>query len=84
MFVKHIKDDWEIKDNVTHDDLMSTYVNKYNNMVKQGHWKEQESKEATIISLTTKISNFENQMKSGGNSTVTGAGTSVTHKQTEP
>ena len=41
IFVKHIKDDWEVGSHVTHSKMLITSVKNYNNMVKQGRWKQQ-------------------------------------------
>ena len=44
---------------MTHNDLISQSVTKYDNLVNQDRWKIQEPNDGTIVALTTQIKNLE-------------------------
>ena len=58
-FIEHSKDDQEAGVDLTHDDLISQSMAKYNNMFNKDRWKVQEPNDATIVALTTHITNLE-------------------------
>ena len=62
------KDDWKVSADLTHDDLISQYMTKYNNMVKQDRWKVQEPNDVKIVALTTQITNLEKCINDNRNS----------------
>ena len=51
-FIERSKDNWEVVVYQTYDNLVNQSVTMYNNMIKKGHWKQFEAKEATIVALT--------------------------------
>jgi len=64
-FVERSKDNWEVGTEKTHDELVSQAVTKYNSRVKQGYWKQVEPKDATIVAITTQITNLEKKISPG-------------------
>ena len=60
-FAERSKEDWGVGVDLTHDDLVSQSVTKYNNMVKQDRWKVQELNNSKIMALITQITNLEKQ-----------------------
>ena len=56
---------------VTHNKLVSTAITKYNNMIKQFFLKQVEPKDATIVALTTQITNLEKNINAGVSSSAT-------------
>ena len=64
-FIEQSKDDWEVGAEKTHYDLDGQSVTKYNNMVKKGFWEQTAPIDATILSLTTHITNLEKKISEG-------------------
>jgi hypothetical protein len=64
-FVQRKKDDWDIGNDMTSDEIVTSAVQKYNNMVMQKTWKQTESKNAKIVALTTQVQNLEKKLNSG-------------------
>ena len=58
-FVQRRKDDWETGADESPESLVEACVAKYNNMLLQRTWKQEESKDSKIIALTTKVETLE-------------------------
>ena len=75
-FVQRKKDAWETGNDEPHEQLIEDCITKYNNMVKQGIWKQEEAKDSKIVALVTKVNELESRLASKNTSSSTSSSSS--------
>ena len=66
-FIERSKENWEVGVDQAHTKLVCQPVTKYNNRVKQGRWKQMDSKDTTIVAINNQTTNLEKKHNNGIN-----------------
>jgi polyhydroxyalkanoate synthesis regulator phasin len=70
-FVKDLKSKWETQEDdgneLSHDSLIEKCNSKYNNLVEQRTWKDNQSKNAKLVALATQVKTLEQKLASNSN-----------------
>ena len=68
-YIQRSKDNWEVGQDYEVDELITSAVEKYNNMSEQKIWDTPNSSSAKIVALTTQVKNLEQKLQSGSSNT---------------
>ena len=77
-FVKDLKSKWETQEDdgndLSHDSLIEKCNSKYNNLVEQKTWKDNQGKNAKLVALATQVKTLEQKLASNSNQGGSGTG----------
>jgi hypothetical protein len=63
-YIQRSKDNWEVGQDYEVDEIITSAVEKYNNMSEQKLWDAPSSSSAKIVALTTQVKDLERKLKS--------------------
>ena len=67
-YIQRSKDNWEVGQDYEVDEIITSAVEKYNNMSEQKLWDTPNSSSAKIVALTTQVKNLEQKLQSSDSS----------------